>query len=90
MLPIDLNIHPAESEIETPVDGSMLEIPIQNGLYQLIPELEESRVRPEILIVEDDDELRDYLLAELQREFTVLEARDGEEGLSVATHRVPI
>ncbi|HEY9046113.1 MAG TPA: two-component regulator propeller domain-containing protein [Ohtaekwangia sp.] len=45
--------------------------------------------RPEILVVEDNFELRAYLVAELQREFSVLEARDGEEGLEVALSKNP-
>jgi len=45
--------------------------------------------KPEILVVEDNFELRAYLVAELQREFSVLEARDGEEGLEVALSKNP-
>lgn len=45
--------------------------------------------KPEVLVVEDNFELREYLVAELRREFSVLEARDGEEGLTIALTKNP-
>ncbi|MGC3947151.1 MAG: two-component regulator propeller domain-containing protein [Chryseolinea sp.] len=45
--------------------------------------------KPQVLVVEDNFELREYLVAELQREFSVLEARDGEEGLVIAMNENP-
>jgi signal transduction histidine kinase/ligand-binding sensor domain-containing protein/DNA-binding response OmpR family regulator len=45
--------------------------------------------KPEVLVVEDNFELREYLVAELRKEFSVLEARDGEEGLAMALDKNP-
>ncbi|MEJ1241820.1 two-component regulator propeller domain-containing protein [Chryseolinea sp. T2] len=45
--------------------------------------------KPEVLVVEDNFELREYLIAELKREFSVFEARDGEEGLAIALSKNP-
>jgi signal transduction histidine kinase/ligand-binding sensor domain-containing protein/CheY-like chemotaxis protein/AraC-like DNA-binding protein len=45
--------------------------------------------RPHILVVEDNDELRKYISLELRPQFTVLEAKDGMEGLDLALERTP-
>jgi signal transduction histidine kinase/ligand-binding sensor domain-containing protein/AraC-like DNA-binding protein len=42
-----------------------------------------------VLLVEDNDALRQYLAIELRKAFTVLEARDGVEGLIFAQNRIP-
>ena len=43
----------------------------------------------EILVAEDNDELREYLVKELRKEFSVLEAKDGKEGLALALEKNP-
>ncbi|MEO7992284.1 MAG: two-component regulator propeller domain-containing protein [Chryseolinea sp.] len=43
----------------------------------------------EILLAEDNDELREYLVRELRKEFSVLEAKDGKEGLAIALEKNP-
>ena len=43
----------------------------------------------EILVAEDNDELREYLVRELRKEFSVLEATDGKEGLAIALEKNP-
>lgn len=45
--------------------------------------------KPVILIVEDNDDLRYYLIKVLASEFSILEAINGEEGCRVAYERVP-
>jgi DNA-binding response OmpR family regulator len=42
-----------------------------------------------ILVVEDNDELRQYLAGELQKNFIVSQARDGQEGIDIALSKVP-
>jgi signal transduction histidine kinase/ligand-binding sensor domain-containing protein/DNA-binding response OmpR family regulator len=42
-----------------------------------------------ILLVEDNNELREYLSIELQSDFSVLEARDGEEALRIVQEHSP-
>jgi signal transduction histidine kinase/DNA-binding response OmpR family regulator len=42
-----------------------------------------------ILIIEDNKDLRDFITSILQKEFTVLAAANGEEGLSMARQHVP-
>lgn len=42
-----------------------------------------------ILIVEDDYDLRQYLKITLQNEYSILEASNGEQGLSIAQEQLP-
>ncbi|HHG86157.1 MAG TPA: response regulator, partial [Bacteroidetes bacterium] len=42
-----------------------------------------------ILIVEDNADLRTFIRSELEQEFAILEANQGEEGLQMATEHVP-
>src|SRR5690606_18696520 len=47
-------------------------------------EVEEQQSKPQVLIVEDNDELRNYICLELKSEFNTLEAKNGQEGLDLA------
>lgn len=58
------------------------------------PELDEESMesvdqRPLLLIVEDDDEIREFLHAELKDQYQVSSASDGELALDIATKRIP-
>lgn len=44
---------------------------------------------PMVLIVEDNDDLRNFLKTELARFYTVLLAKNGEEGLQMANETIP-
>ncbi|WP_157637869.1 two-component regulator propeller domain-containing protein [Flexithrix dorotheae] len=44
---------------------------------------------PVLLIVEDNKDIRQYILEELSNEFTVKEARNGAEGLEIAESVIP-
>ncbi len=43
----------------------------------------------EILLVEDNDDLRNYLVGELGKTFRIIEARDGDEGIKKAFQYMP-
>ena len=45
--------------------------------------------RKKILVVEDHDEFRHFLVEQLQKDFCVVEARDGVEGEQVARTELP-
>lgn len=45
--------------------------------------------QPQVLIVEDNDELRRYISMELGQQFNILEAKDGDEGLEIACEKSP-
>ena len=44
---------------------------------------------PVILVVDDHDDVRDYIRGHLRENFTVLEARTGREGLQTAAEAIP-
>lgn len=50
---------------------------------------ESSDSLPLVLIVEDNDDLRNFLKVELARFYTVLLAKNGEEGLQMANETIP-
>lgn len=45
--------------------------------------------KPQILIVEDNDELRDYLARELGKNFIIMQSGDGREGVDMALEKIP-
>ncbi len=45
--------------------------------------------KPVILVVEDDADVRKYILAPLAEQYTVIEAANGEEGIQKAMERLP-
>jgi signal transduction histidine kinase/ligand-binding sensor domain-containing protein/DNA-binding response OmpR family regulator len=45
--------------------------------------------KPIILLVEDDDELRDFIKNELKNDYQIILARNGEEGLRKASLEIP-
>jgi len=52
-------------------------------------EPDKTEKRPEILIVEDNDELRAFLVNELGRKFNVTQAEDGKIGYELALRNIP-
>ncbi|WP_100614349.1 hybrid sensor histidine kinase/response regulator transcription factor [Confluentibacter citreus] len=90
VIPIDKEIYSDDnvceiSECIDTVPESMNHIETIN--YDL--DDEESNDKPQILIVEDNDELRKYLALELRHQFHVMEAKNGQEGLEVALETSP-
>ena len=48
-----------------------------------------SAVKSQILVIEDNDDLRNYLTEKLKKHFIVAVARDGEKGLEIANRIIP-
>jgi signal transduction histidine kinase/ligand-binding sensor domain-containing protein/DNA-binding response OmpR family regulator len=42
-----------------------------------------------ILVVEDEEDIKDYIVEELSSDYKVLSAKNGEEGLSIASETIP-
>lgn len=51
--------------------------------------LDENLGKPELLLIEDNDELRSFLSSEFAAEFSVTEVASGEEGLAIASNLIP-
>jgi len=52
-------------------------------------EKEPSDVRPLILIVEDNDDIRQYVNESLSEDYRIIEARNGKEGRDLAFNQIP-
>lgn len=92
LLPIGSDIYELDEEAVALPD--VIDTKDNNVIASLVREVDyedsdNTSDKPEVLVVEDNFELREYLVAELQREFSVLEAKDGEEGLAIALSKNP-
>lgn len=52
-------------------------------------EEESNESKPLVLVVDDNDDIRNFLAAELSADYTVLTAANGEEGLETALTQIP-
>lgn len=76
---------------ETVVDALVQAVPkdiVQEGHLEMLNQ-EDTDELPNILIVEDNDDMRRYLRTLLADRFYVLEASDGQNGLRLARESVP-
>lgn len=92
LLPIDASVYQVDVNIVTPPDVVEMEKRGNDGVAladKECIEIDQGTDKPKILVVEDNFELREYLVLELQTEFSVLEAEDGAEGLSVSLEHNP-
>lgn len=71
-----------ESDLQYIDDGNK-----QSGKLQKL--LDEQGNKPSILVIDDNNDIRQYLRTLLQDDFYVFEASDGKEGLEVALKEVP-
>ena len=71
-----------ESDLQYIDDGNK-----QSGKLQKL--LDEQGNKPSLLVIDDNNDIRQYLRTLLQDDFYVFEASDGKEGLEVALKEVP-
>ena len=82
-------------EAETDIAESIGAEVIERETYQpdasldSIPDVAGHDDRPLVLMVEDNIDLIRYVKTELSEQFNIIEARNGEEGLSIAQKRIP-
>lgn len=84
VIPIDADVFELEDSVEHFVATTIPKAANQNKSQP-----PGSDDKSDILIVEDNNELRNYLTRELQSQFNVLEAQDGLQGLEIALDQVP-
>ncbi|MBK1880029.1 hybrid sensor histidine kinase/response regulator transcription factor [Pelagicoccus mobilis] len=53
------------------------------------PEIDETSIKPVVLIVEDDDDIRAFLATELEKDYQLIEAENGATGWTKAVERIP-
>lgn len=87
-LPIDKSAFRKDEIQETPVEVTSTNGGGQVADYDHIV-IDQNIGKPELLVVEDNDELRGFLVAEFNLEFSVTEAADGNDGFRIACEKVP-
>lgn len=90
MIPIERSAYAEEvirsTEMNEQGKQSLVKVNFESGREVAV---EEQPDKPQILVVEDNDELRKYISMELRYQFIVLEASNGEEGLKMAADKSP-
>lgn len=71
-----------ESDLQYIDDGNK-----QNGKLQKL--LDEQGNKPSLLVIDDNNDIRQYIRTLLQDKFYIFEASDGKEGLEIARKEVP-
>jgi signal transduction histidine kinase/DNA-binding response OmpR family regulator len=87
-LPIDKTAFRQDEIQETPIEVINNTSNSQVADYDHIV-IDQNIGKPELLVVEDNDELRGFLVAEFNLEFSVTEAADGTDGFRIACEKVP-
>jgi signal transduction histidine kinase/ligand-binding sensor domain-containing protein/DNA-binding response OmpR family regulator len=87
-LPIDKTSFHENEILEAPIDVISTDGAGQALNYDAIV-IDQNLGKPELLIVEDNNELRAYLAAEFVLEFSVKEADNGNDGFRMACEKIP-
>ncbi len=70
-----------------------LPAPKPEPVIQVVPDMEEVKLKPkaksQVLVVDDDEEIRRYICEELSTEFQVTESVNGKEALSILLNKTP-
>ncbi|MCH5600787.1 response regulator transcription factor [Niabella ginsengisoli] len=83
-----MNIETNNVGIESPQQNMMNEDYLQNKFLYL-PKIEESTERLTLLLVEDNDDIRNYVSSNLSEPYSVIEATNGTEGFEKAISAIP-
>lgn len=92
LIPIDKNVFHEDEHVLEPQEAVFVEKHLKETEILTIPENNNEATpsdKPKILLVEDNQELRNHLVTELKMHFTILEAKDGAEGLAISLEKNP-
>jgi len=83
-----------EAELSEPTKNNVVEmndllIKTENDLPSTKTRDNEKTGKEIILVVEDNSDVRNYIIEQLTNEFQVLEAKDGQEGIILAKKNIP-
>lgn len=88
LFPLDMPVTKKEKTTKLPEEPSTrTERP--NSLPEQALKTEKKESRPTVLVVEDDDELRQFIRTILKPDYLVLEAENGKRGLELAGKALP-
>lgn len=88
-LPIDQHAYSADELYEAPADKAEGTPQVDNEVTIAEEEIMNDSEKSQILVVEDNDQLREYLVNELSRNFIVTQAADGRKGVEEALNKIP-
>ncbi|MEM9325328.1 MAG: ATP-binding protein [Bacteroidota bacterium] len=92
-VPVGFDAFEAEERVEIQVDAGERAETIQKLFVGTTDGVDVTVTRPKstyvVLIVEDSVDMRSYIKNALKSEYSVLEAKDGEEGIKLAQEMVP-
>ncbi len=81
-------VEPIKGEHEI-TDSPTEEISIDESIVKHDPNLTAETEKPILLIAEDNSDVRNYIKNNLEKEFTILEAVDGEDGWNKSVNYIP-
>ena len=73
---------------DAPANEEVL-LPTEEGNSSKEEEKEQADVRPLLLVVEDNDDIRQYVNESLCEDYRIIEARNGKEGRDLAFNQIP-
>lgn len=79
----------AKVSVKETLEGQCINGPVNQDVHLSDIVTEEENDKPEILIIDDNNDMREYLRILLKAQYHVLEAVDGKIGLSMARKQVP-
>lgn len=83
-------ILPLKERISRTIPAEIPEpVPTPDPIEVILPAETTGKKRPVVLIVEDNDEFRDYLKEVLREEYRILEAANGKVGLDITLESIP-
>jgi len=88
MIPLEAGRQTSEP-VEELVETLSINTGPSNNKFQVPPSHNGAPERPHVLVVEDNDDLRAFIIDSLGQEFYFLEADNGRKGLEVATTDIP-
>ncbi len=91
-LPLEIAEGPEDHKEESAQELSFSQPTVHIVQSKITPEgaaTNREETRPHVLVVEDNADLRSFIIESLGNEFTFLEAENGRQGLEVATTEIP-
>ncbi len=80
---------PTEINIESRVNALKEDLIIKESGYDNRDEMPDDKLKPIVLIVEDNFDLRSFLMQTLHHDYRVLEAENGKTGFEIASKEIP-
>ncbi|ALJ06665.1 histidine kinase [Pseudalgibacter alginicilyticus] len=88
-LPIERSFYSTSEITDNALTTHTIHSPISDKENSIETEIENNKDKPVLLIVEDDDDIRDYVITIFRHNYTIKEAVNGEQGIKSAIKHIP-